>query len=137
MLFTAKSRKPVAPTVKEATKAVTGASSSSGSDLTGTPLWEAIIQSVLHHSTINGRKEQIVCNFRNGRIPCPNFFNACEEHQTAVIRGLRAGSETPPQAETILGPQQVVDCELMLVPRKREHFIQEFHVVEQFYDADG
>eukprot|EP00959_Pyramimonas_sp_CCMP1952_P131290 2745193-Pyramimonas_sp.AAC.1 len=84
MLFTAKSRKPAAPTVKEATKATTGAPSSSGSGLTGRPLWEAIIQSVLHHSAITGHEEQVVCNFGNGRIPCPHFFKACQDHQTAV-----------------------------------------------------
>eukprot|EP00959_Pyramimonas_sp_CCMP1952_P117916 2465636-Pyramimonas_sp.AAC.1 len=45
MLFTAKSRRPAAPTVEVAARAATGASSSSGPALAGKPLWEAIVQS--------------------------------------------------------------------------------------------
>eukprot|EP00959_Pyramimonas_sp_CCMP1952_P192017 4014734-Pyramimonas_sp.AAC.1 len=83
MLFTEQSRKPAAPKAKGAAKTATGAPSSSGPGLTGRPIWEAIIQSALRRSTISNREEQIVCNFGNGRIPCPYFFNACEDHQTA------------------------------------------------------
>eukprot|EP00959_Pyramimonas_sp_CCMP1952_P403040 8445237-Pyramimonas_sp.AAC.1 len=113
-LFTAQSRKKAAPKDNEAAATATGAAASAGPGLTGKPLWDTITQSVLHHSTVHNREEHIVCSFGQSRVQCPDFFNACEEHQQAVIVGLREGPDTLPPEDTILGSEQVVDYELML-----------------------
>eukprot|EP00959_Pyramimonas_sp_CCMP1952_P268630 5616722-Pyramimonas_sp.AAC.1 len=116
MLFTALTRKRAAPTVDAANVSAAATATSDGPGTIGKPLWDAIIQSVLRHSTIENRKEHIVCVFGQVRVQCPDFFNACEEHQNAVVVGARDGSDNLPTTETILDSNQVVDYELMFRP---------------------
>eukprot|EP00959_Pyramimonas_sp_CCMP1952_P227022 4746659-Pyramimonas_sp.AAC.1 len=84
MLFTAQTRKKAAPKVSTAKASAAATATSEGPGTIGKPLWDAIIQSVLQHSTIENRVEHIVCAFGQARVQCPDFFNACEEHQKAV-----------------------------------------------------
>eukprot|EP00959_Pyramimonas_sp_CCMP1952_P422631 8853519-Pyramimonas_sp.AAC.1 len=108
MLFTAQERKKAAPKVSAAKVSAAATATSDSLGTIGKPLWGTIIQSVLQHSTKENSVEHIVFFFPPGRVrvQCPDFFNACEEHQKAVVIGTRDGSDTLPPIETIFDHTQ-------------------------------
>eukprot|EP00959_Pyramimonas_sp_CCMP1952_P410601 8604802-Pyramimonas_sp.AAC.1 len=50
---------------------------------------------------------------------------------------LRPVSETLPPNEVIFRDHQTVNYEFMLISRDRESDVNEFHVIEQFYENDN
>eukprot|EP00959_Pyramimonas_sp_CCMP1952_P318643 6667381-Pyramimonas_sp.AAC.1 len=106
MLLTAQTRRKAAPKVSTAKASVAATATSDSPASIGKPLWDRIIQSALQHSTMENREEHIVCVFGQVRVQCPDFFNACEGHQKAVVAGKRDGSDTLPPIGTILDHTQ-------------------------------